>query len=187
MQFERNEDVLSALSAICAEDKEIVWKSLIESDRTDYRTATYLLLLDRKLRGLPVKISSNSRSHLVKVVRLSTCFFFFWLAHLFQIHAIIFFVQPIITTEGSQEINKEAVNAFLTTLDKSPSSKHNLSPTSSNTYKVLPKTPEAGKAYLIFRLNLIIIFYKQCLFNTILNEFVSFFFRWKQEKLYSAE
>lgn len=48
------------MSAICGESNTDIWKKLMRSDRTDYRTATYLLLLDRKLRGLSLKIAAKS-------------------------------------------------------------------------------------------------------------------------------
>lgn len=51
------------MSAICGGNSIDIWKKLVQSDRTDYRTATYLLLLDRKLRGLSLKIMS-ARSRL---------------------------------------------------------------------------------------------------------------------------
>lgn len=49
------------MSAICGGNSTDIWKKLTQSDRTDYRTATYLLLLDRKLRGLTLKIATRSR------------------------------------------------------------------------------------------------------------------------------
>lgn len=52
------------MSAICGGNSTEIWKKLVQSDRTDYRTATYLLLLDRKLRGLSLKITSAMKSHL---------------------------------------------------------------------------------------------------------------------------
>jgi len=52
------------MSAICGGNNTDIWKKLVQSDRTDYRTATYLLLLDRKLRGLSLKITSTTRSYL---------------------------------------------------------------------------------------------------------------------------
>jgi len=52
------------MSAICGRNSIDIWKKLVQSDRTDYRTATYLLLLDRKLRGLSLKIAPITRSHL---------------------------------------------------------------------------------------------------------------------------
>ncbi|XP_011305523.1 maternal embryonic leucine zipper kinase [Fopius arisanus] len=61
--LERNDEVLNTMSAICCESMEDIWKALSKSTRTDYRTATYLLLLDRKLKGLSLRISSSSRSH----------------------------------------------------------------------------------------------------------------------------
>ncbi|XP_076656187.1 maternal embryonic leucine zipper kinase [Halictus rubicundus] len=61
--FEKDDDVLSTMSAICGEHSLDIWKKLLKSDRTDYKTATYLLLLDRKLRGLSLRISSSAKSH----------------------------------------------------------------------------------------------------------------------------
>ncbi|XP_029046965.1 maternal embryonic leucine zipper kinase-like [Osmia bicornis bicornis] len=61
--FEKDDDVLSTMSAICNEHASEIWKKLVKSGRTDYRTATYLLLLDRKLRGLSLRISSSAKSH----------------------------------------------------------------------------------------------------------------------------
>lgn len=54
------------MSAICGVNSIDIWKKLVQSDRTDYRTATYLLLIDRKLRGLSLKITSGTRSHFKK-------------------------------------------------------------------------------------------------------------------------
>ncbi|XP_060820291.1 maternal embryonic leucine zipper kinase-like [Bombus pascuorum] len=62
--FEKDDDVLSTMSAICGEHPSDIWRKLTKSDRTDYKTATYLLLLDRKLRGLSLRISSSAKSHL---------------------------------------------------------------------------------------------------------------------------
>ncbi|XP_033332129.1 maternal embryonic leucine zipper kinase isoform X1 [Megalopta genalis] len=61
--FEKDNDVLSTMSAICGENASDIWKKLLKSDRTDYKTATYLLLLDRKLRGLSLRISSSAKSY----------------------------------------------------------------------------------------------------------------------------
>ncbi|XP_054002994.1 maternal embryonic leucine zipper kinase-like [Hylaeus anthracinus] len=61
--FEKDDDVLSTMSAICGEQASEIWKKLVKSDRTDYKTATYLLLLDRKLRGLSLRISSSAKTH----------------------------------------------------------------------------------------------------------------------------
>ncbi|XP_076628518.1 maternal embryonic leucine zipper kinase [Colletes latitarsis] len=61
--FEQDEDVLSTMSAICGEQASDIWKKLVKSDRTDYKTSTYLLLLDRKLRGLSLRISSSAKTH----------------------------------------------------------------------------------------------------------------------------
>ncbi|XP_016921262.1 maternal embryonic leucine zipper kinase-like [Apis cerana] len=61
--FQKDDDVLSTMSAICGENTSDIWKKLVKSDRSDYKTATYLLLLDRKLRGLSLRISSSAKSH----------------------------------------------------------------------------------------------------------------------------
>jgi len=50
------------MSAICGENSADIWRKLVQSERTDYKTATYLLLLDRKLRGFSLKITSVTRS-----------------------------------------------------------------------------------------------------------------------------
>lgn len=63
LQFEKDDDVLSTMSAICGEHASDIWRKLVKSDRTDYKTATYLLLLDRKFRGLSLRISSSAKSH----------------------------------------------------------------------------------------------------------------------------
>lgn len=52
------------MSAICGERSIDIWTKLVKSDRTDYKTATYLLLLDRKLRGLSLKVTSITKSYL---------------------------------------------------------------------------------------------------------------------------
>lgn len=62
LQFEKDDDVLSTMSAICGEQASDIWKKLVKSDRTDYKTSTYLLLLDRKLRGLSLRISSFAKT-----------------------------------------------------------------------------------------------------------------------------
>ena len=61
--FEKDDDVLRTMSAVCGEHALDIWKKLVKSDRTDYKTATYLLLLDRKLRGLSLRISASAKSH----------------------------------------------------------------------------------------------------------------------------
>lgn len=63
-QFEKDDDVLNTMSAVCGEHSIDMWTKLATSDRTDYRTATYLLLLDRKLRGLSLKVTPVTRSYL---------------------------------------------------------------------------------------------------------------------------
>lgn len=51
------------MAAISGDSSTDIWKKLVQSDRTDYRTATYLLLLDRKLRGLSLKIAPVMRPY----------------------------------------------------------------------------------------------------------------------------
>ncbi|XP_043270307.1 maternal embryonic leucine zipper kinase-like isoform X2 [Venturia canescens] len=67
INFERDDEVLSTMAAICGEQNEDIWRTLTKSARTDYRTATYLLLLDRKMKGLSLKISSSSKSHIQQI------------------------------------------------------------------------------------------------------------------------
>ncbi|KAI4498062.1 hypothetical protein M0802_006886 [Mischocyttarus mexicanus] len=92
--FEKDNDVLGTMSAICGEHSSDIWNVLAKSDRTDYRTATYLLLLDRKLRGLSLKLSSSAKSH---------------------------FRQGLIRMDLPQHEGR--VNNFITNLDHSPGSK----------------------------------------------------------------
>lgn len=77
-QFEKDDDVLSTMSAICGEHSSVIWNILAKSDRTDYRTATYLLLLDRKLRGLSLKISSSAKSYFRQGL-VYICYYFLYL------------------------------------------------------------------------------------------------------------
>lgn len=63
------------MSAICGESNTDIWKKLMQSDRTDYRTSTYLLLLDRKLRGLSLKIATKSHLKPEMVYFFSVVFF----------------------------------------------------------------------------------------------------------------
>lgn len=53
------------LSEICYDSVENIWESLLNSTRNDYKTATYLLLLDRKNKKLPLRISSASYCYLL--------------------------------------------------------------------------------------------------------------------------
>lgn len=64
------------MSAICGEHSMDIWKKLIKSDRTDYKTATYLLLLDRKLRGFSLKMVPITRSYLRTEMAGVTTFLF---------------------------------------------------------------------------------------------------------------
>ncbi|XP_011163522.1 maternal embryonic leucine zipper kinase isoform X2 [Solenopsis invicta] len=114
-EFEKDDEVLSTVSAICGVNSVDIWRKLVQSDRTDYRTATYLLLLDRKLRGLSLKIPSLTKTH---------------------------FKQEI---NGKNLPQREIiVKNFITKLDHSPSSRTNneQSPTIDVTYDVLPKKNE---------------------------------------------
>ncbi|XP_015113999.1 maternal embryonic leucine zipper kinase isoform X2 [Diachasma alloeum] len=116
--LERNDEVLNTMSAICAESAGDVWKALSKSTRTDYTTATYLLLLDRKLRGLSLRISSASRPHFRR--------------------------QPDGEYLGAQMV--PSLNNFITQLDQSPSNKEpRKSPNNGKTYNVLSQTPESEK------------------------------------------
>ncbi|XP_024886388.1 maternal embryonic leucine zipper kinase-like [Temnothorax curvispinosus] len=115
IEFEKDDEVLSTMSAICGRNSTDIWKKLVQSDRTDYRTATYLLLLDRKLRGLSLKLTSTMRSHLKQEMN------------------------------GTNVPQREIMaNNFITKLDHSPRSRTNNepSPTIDVTYDVLPKRTE---------------------------------------------
>ncbi|XP_072765256.1 maternal embryonic leucine zipper kinase isoform X2 [Anoplolepis gracilipes] len=113
-KFKKDDEVLSTMSAICGENSTDIWKKLMQSDRTDYRTATYLLLLDRKLRGLSLKIPSVTKSLLKQ-----------------EMNGINFSQREVV------------INNFITKLDHSPRSKINkLSPVIDVTYNVLPKKSE---------------------------------------------
>ncbi|EGI60332.1 PREDICTED: maternal embryonic leucine zipper kinase-like [Acromyrmex echinatior] len=113
-EFEKDNEVLNTMSAICGGNSIDIWKKLLQSDRTDYRTATYLLLLDRKLRGLSLKIAPITRSHLKQEMN------------------------------GKTFPQREMVaNNFITKLDHSPRNRNNDQPTRIDvTYNVLPKKNE---------------------------------------------
>ncbi|KAG5334495.1 MELK kinase, partial [Acromyrmex charruanus] len=113
-EFEKDNEVLNTMSAICGGNSIDIWKKLVQSDRTDYRTATYLLLLDRKLRGLSLKIAPITRSHLKQEMN------------------------------GKTFPQREMVaNNFITKLDHSPRNRNNDQPTRIDvTYNVLPKKNE---------------------------------------------
>ncbi|XP_011875951.1 PREDICTED: maternal embryonic leucine zipper kinase-like isoform X2 [Vollenhovia emeryi] len=113
-EFEKDDEVLSTMSAICGGNSLDIWKKLRQSDRTDYRTATYLLLLDRKLRGLSLKIPSVTKSHLKQEMNGTN----------FPQRAMI-------------------ANNMITKLDHSPGSRANdkQSPIAA-TYNILPKKNE---------------------------------------------
>ncbi|KYN39139.1 Maternal embryonic leucine zipper kinase [Trachymyrmex septentrionalis] len=112
-EFEKDNEVLNTMSAICGGNSTDIWKKLVQSDRTDYRTATYLLLLDRKLRGLSLKIAPITRSHLKQEMNSKT------------------FPQC------------EIANNFITKLEHSPRNRNNDQPTKIDvTYNVLPKKNE---------------------------------------------
>ncbi|KYN02334.1 PREDICTED: maternal embryonic leucine zipper kinase-like [Cyphomyrmex costatus] len=113
-EFEKDDEVLNTMSAICGGNSIDIWKKLVQSDRTDYKTATYLLLLDRKLRGFSLKIGSTMRCHLKQ-----------------QINGTTFPQREIIA------------NNFITKLDRSPRNRNNdQSTTIDVTYNVLPKKDE---------------------------------------------
>ncbi|KYM80216.1 Maternal embryonic leucine zipper kinase [Atta colombica] len=113
-EFEKDNEVLNTMSAICGRNSIDIWKKLVQSDRTDYRTATYLLLLDRKLRGLSLKIAPITRSHLKQEMN------------------------------GKTFPQREMVaNNFITKLDHSPRNRNNDQLTRIDvTYNVLPKKNE---------------------------------------------
>ncbi|XP_014470243.1 PREDICTED: maternal embryonic leucine zipper kinase-like isoform X2 [Dinoponera quadriceps] len=109
--FEKDDEVLSTMSAICGENSTDIWRKLVKSDRSDYRTATYLLLLDRKPRGLSLKVTPVTRSYFKT-----------------QVNGINF------------PQREAGVNNFITKLDQSPRSRRNdrKSPVIDVTYNVLP-------------------------------------------------
>ncbi|XP_011632923.1 maternal embryonic leucine zipper kinase-like [Pogonomyrmex barbatus] len=113
-EFEKDDEVLSTMSAICGRSSADIWKKLVQSDRTDYKTATYLLLLDRKLRGLSLKLTST-RSHLKQETNIM-----------------------------NYPQREAIVNNFITKLDHSPRNRVNneQSPKIDVTYNVLPKKNE---------------------------------------------
>ncbi|KYQ58228.1 Maternal embryonic leucine zipper kinase [Trachymyrmex zeteki] len=113
-EFEKDDEVLSTMSAICGEKSIDIWKKLVQSDRTDYRTATYLLLLDRKLRGLSLKIAPTTRSRLKQEMN------------------------------GKTFPQRETIaNNFITKLDHSPRNRNNDQRTTIDvTYNVLPTEKE---------------------------------------------
>ncbi|KAK0097232.1 hypothetical protein PV326_002815 [Microctonus aethiopoides] len=94
--FERDDEVLCTMSAICGEKTDDMWKILSTSARMDYGTATYLLLLDRKLRGLSLKLCPSSSLS----VRLGS----------------------LVDNENRLSVESD-VNNFITQLDQSPRSK----------------------------------------------------------------
>ncbi|XP_020293502.1 maternal embryonic leucine zipper kinase-like [Pseudomyrmex gracilis] len=110
-KFEKDEEVLSTMSAICGENSADIWNKLVRSDRTDYKTATYLLLLDRKLRGLSLKVATATRSYIKQEMN------------------------------GANVPREIVINNFITKLDNSPRSRKNNARSSVNdvTYNVLPK------------------------------------------------
>ncbi|XP_012283740.1 maternal embryonic leucine zipper kinase [Orussus abietinus] len=116
VNFEKDQEVLSTMSVICGEDSDHIWEALTKSNRTDYRTATYLLLLDRKLSGLSLRIPSATRPYLRQAVN------------------------------GQHVTPHDGVNNFITLLDQSPRNKlAKNSPVIDKTYNVLPKTPDCDK------------------------------------------
>ncbi|XP_024942056.1 maternal embryonic leucine zipper kinase [Cephus cinctus] len=117
INFERDTEVLNTMSAICGEHTDDIWERLAKSDRTDYRTATYLLLLDRKIRGLPFKITSAARPRFKNRGNLE--------------------LTP----------KYEGISNFITKLDQSPRGRVNKMSSDSNApCGVLVKTPENPKS-----------------------------------------
>ncbi|XP_046492633.1 maternal embryonic leucine zipper kinase [Neodiprion pinetum] len=115
--FEKDKEVLVTMSAICHEDREHIWQKLMEGSRTDYRTATYLLLLDRKLRGLPLRLSSASRTHF----------------------------RGKLSVESTPKADRNMSN-FITKLDQSPGNRMLCkSPVIDTTYTMLQKPLETDK------------------------------------------
>ncbi|XP_034948803.1 maternal embryonic leucine zipper kinase-like [Chelonus insularis] len=112
--IERNDDVLRTMAAICDETIDNLWNSLLKSMRSDYRTATYLLLLDRKRKGLSLRIFPASKSSLSS---------------------------PADKDKAPQNTNE--VNTVITQLDKSPRQNLQIKPKiDQQTYNILPPTPD---------------------------------------------
>lgn len=70
-QLEKDNEILGILSEICYDSVQNIWESLLNSTRNDYKTATYLLLLDRKSKRLPLRIYPGAYCYLLSEV----CFF----------------------------------------------------------------------------------------------------------------
>lgn len=105
------------MSSMCGEDVENIWTELMESSRTDYRTATYLLLLDRKQRGLPLRLPTASRNYFrnkLVIYRQSQI-------NLLR-HQRADYIIPMLlfqTVEGTPKAERGLAN-FITKLDQSP-------------------------------------------------------------------
>lgn len=129
------------MSSMRGEDRENIWEELVESSRTDYRTATYLLLLDRKQRGLPLRLASATRTYFRgKLVRLNKIF-----RRLLITMNILNRLLPFQNPEGTPKPDG-VVSNFITKLDQSPRSRvMGKSPVAEQTYTVLQKPLEAGR------------------------------------------
>ncbi|XP_048512357.1 maternal embryonic leucine zipper kinase-like isoform X2 [Athalia rosae] len=115
--FQKDEEVLATMSSICSESGDDIWQELLKSNRTDYRTATYLLLLNRKHRGLPLRLASAPRTH-------------FWGKS---------------NVEGTPKVDIGLTN-FITKLDQSPRSRViEQSPVTDKPYTAIKMTLETAK------------------------------------------
>ncbi|KAH0552300.1 maternal embryonic leucine zipper kinase-like [Cotesia glomerata] len=63
--LEKDNEILGILSEICYDSVQNIWESLLNSTRNDYKTATYLLLLDRKSKRLPLRIYPGAYCYLL--------------------------------------------------------------------------------------------------------------------------
>ncbi|KAG8035265.1 hypothetical protein G9C98_001755 [Cotesia typhae] len=59
--LEKDNEILGILSEICYDSVQNIWESLLNSTRNDYKTATYLLLLDRKIKTLITQLDNSPR------------------------------------------------------------------------------------------------------------------------------
>ncbi|XP_033230073.1 maternal embryonic leucine zipper kinase-like isoform X3 [Belonocnema kinseyi] len=115
--FEKDEEVLSTMSAFCGDFEEDLWRQMVQSNRTEYKTATYLLLLDRKRRGQSLRISTFTKSQ---------------------------FKQESVVKEIPRY--KGGVHNFLTKLEQSPGIRINNSANPETAYALISKTPDNDKA-----------------------------------------
>lgn len=69
--FERDEDVLDTLTNIFGGDCDEHWDKIKEDNRTDYKTATYLLLLDKRKQNPSILAKFQSDYH--KMRRIAEC------------------------------------------------------------------------------------------------------------------